>query len=85
MSKRLKDIIENDPSWEAVALALVDYRVGTDQCFSSGEIARDMRVTLGARYTRDERDVDGSTLAFSGTTPSLVLRASQSASICRRS
>lgn len=44
MSQRIKDIIENDPDWKKVAVALIDYRVGTDQCFSSGEIARDMRL-----------------------------------------
>ncbi len=44
MSSRLKDVIENDPDWENVAMAFIDYRVGTDQPFSSGEIARDLRL-----------------------------------------
>ena len=43
-SQRIKDIIENDSDWKKVALAFIDYRIGTDQCFSSGEIARDMRL-----------------------------------------
>lgn len=44
MSQRIKDIIEHDPDWRTVALAFVDYRIGTDQCFSSGEIARELRL-----------------------------------------
>jgi hypothetical protein len=44
MSRRIKDTIENDVDWKNVAMALVDYHIGTDQCFSSGEIARDMRL-----------------------------------------
>ncbi|MEL6344657.1 MAG: hypothetical protein AAFV53_16190 [Myxococcota bacterium] len=40
----LKHIIENDPDWKKVAMAFVNYRIGTDQCFSSGEIARELRV-----------------------------------------
>ena len=44
MSQRIKDIIENDPDWRKVAIALIDYRIGTDQCFSSGEVAREMRL-----------------------------------------
>ena len=44
MSQRIQDIIENDPDWKKVAMAFIDYRVGTDQCFSSGEIARDIRL-----------------------------------------
>ena len=44
MSQRIKDTIENDPNWKKVAGAFADYRIGTDQCFSSGEIARDMRL-----------------------------------------
>jgi hypothetical protein len=44
VSRRIKDIIENDPDWKLVTIALVDYRVGTDQCFSSGEIAREIRL-----------------------------------------
>ncbi len=63
MSQRIKDTIENDPDWKKVAMALVDYRIGTDQCFSSGEIARDMRLyrpelVFGVRelgeYVRDQ-------------------------------
>jgi hypothetical protein len=44
MSQRIQDTIENDPDWKKVAMAFIDYRVGTDQCFSSGEIARDIRL-----------------------------------------
>lgn len=44
MSQRIKDIIERDPDWRKVAMAFIDYRIGTDQCFSSGEVARDLRL-----------------------------------------
>lgn len=44
MSHPLQDIIEQAPDWKSVGLALVHYRIETDQCFSSGEIARDLRL-----------------------------------------
>ena len=44
------------------------------------EIANDTHLTVGARYTRDERAVAGSTLGRSGTTVSLLSRASQNTS-----
>jgi len=67
MSNRIKDTIDNDPDWKKVAMAFVDYRVGTDQCFSSGEIARDIRLyrpdlVFGVRelgeYVRSEHQND---------------------------
>lgn len=44
MSHRLQDIIERDPDWRQVALAVIASRVSSDQCFSSGEIARELRI-----------------------------------------
>ena len=44
------------------------------------ELAPDTHLTVGARYTRDEREVEGSTFGLSGSTVSRLLSASQSAS-----
>jgi hypothetical protein len=44
MSQQLQDIIERDPDWRQVALAMIAYRVSSDQCFSSGELARELRI-----------------------------------------
>ncbi len=44
------------------------------------EIASGTHLTLGARYTRDERSVTGSTLGFSGATVTLLAGASQETS-----
>jgi iron complex outermembrane receptor protein len=47
------------------------------------EVLRDTRVTIGARYTRDERAVAGSTFGRTGTIVSLLSSGSQSASWSR--
>lgn len=44
------------------------------------EIAPDTHLTLGARYTRDERDVSGTTVALFGTNSSAVTSAADDAS-----
>ncbi len=44
------------------------------------EIATDTHLTLGTRYTRDERDVSGRTLALSGANVSALTSATDSAS-----
>ena len=44
------------------------------------EIATDTHLTLGARYTRDERSVSGSTVGFTGTNSAVLSSATQDAS-----
>ena len=43
-SNKPKNNIENSRDWRTVATAFVHYHIVTEDCFSSGEIARDIRL-----------------------------------------